>query len=281
MTSESLRLCPARGGGWAVNLPARSLLSLLSLLLPPPLLLSLESLLLSRGSLAGGPAFDPRLRGRTVWLSHGVGVGVWLERVDWSLAETDRTILLSFSKGEVWHQRSGMGARTTVEFLTNVQHIASSARVQAQWRIARRAVLRLELLDILVEAGLVGHMAARELQDPLATKSMFQWLFAHRTLAADKRPLSSCATSVGVQHSCHASARSLAQVACSQQWLARVKRRQRRRLGLGLFGQARGVHDHMGEAFCGAREVSCRSGRAAAVGSSTAWAAVTEGRRRG
>lgn len=98
MTSESFRLCPARGGCWVVNLPARSLLSLLSLLLPPPLLLSLESLLLSRASLGGGPAFELLLRGRTVWLSHGVGVGVWLERVDWSLAETDRTILLSFSK---------------------------------------------------------------------------------------------------------------------------------------------------------------------------------------
>jgi len=212
-----------------VNLPARSLLSLLSRLLPPPLLLSLESLLLSRGSLAGGPVFDPLLRGRTVWLSHGVGVGVWLERVDWSLAETDRTILLSFSKGEVWHQRSGMGGRTTVEFLTNIQHIASSACVQAQWRIARRAVLRLELLDILIEASFVGHMAARELQYPLATKSVFQWLLAHSTLAAHKGPLPPRATSVAVQHSCHASARSLAQVACSQQQrLSRVKRRQRR-----------------------------------------------------
>jgi hypothetical protein len=51
VTSESFRLCPFLV--WAVNLPARSLLSLLSLLLPP-LLLSLESLLLSRGANGWG-----------------------------------------------------------------------------------------------------------------------------------------------------------------------------------------------------------------------------------
>jgi hypothetical protein len=255
VTSESFRLCPALGP-WAWNLPARSLLSLLSLLLPPPLLLSLESLLLSRGFLAGcGLAFESLLRGRTVWLSHGVGVGVWFERVDWSLVDTDRTILLSFSKEEVWHQLSGMGARTTVEFLTNIQHIASSTGVQAQWCIARRAVLRLELLDVLVEAGLVGHMAARELQYPLATKSVFQWLLAHSTLAAHKGPLPPRATSVGVQHSCHASSRSLAQVARSLT-LSRMERRYRRRLQLGLLGEARRVNDHMGRGFCGARGVS-------------------------
>jgi hypothetical protein len=223
VTSESFRLCPARGGCWAVNLPARSLLSLLSLLLPPPLLLSLESLLLSRGSRGGGPAFEPLLRGRTVWLSHGVGVGVWLERVDWSLADTDRTILLSFSKrrsrSAIW-----LGARTTIEFLTNIQHVASSACIQAQWRIARRAILRLELLDVLVEACFVGHMAARELQYPLAAKGVLQGLFTHSALAADKRPLPPCTTPVGIQHSCHASARSLAQVACSQQRLSRMER---------------------------------------------------------
>lgn len=224
MTSESFRLCPARGGCWVVNLPARSLLSLLSLLLPPPLLLSLESLLLSRASLGGGPAFELLLRGRTVWLSHGVGVGVWLERVDWSLADTDRTILLSFSKRRSRISSIWLGARTTVESLTNVQHIPSSACIQAQWRIARRAVLRLELLDVLVEARFVGHMAARELQYPLAAKGVLQRLFTHRALAADKRPLPPCTTSVGVQHSCHASSRSLAQVARSQQGLSRMER---------------------------------------------------------
>jgi hypothetical protein len=44
---------------------------------------------------------DSRLGGRTVWLSHAVGVGVDL--VDWSLAETDRTMLLSFSVEEGPH----------------------------------------------------------------------------------------------------------------------------------------------------------------------------------
>jgi hypothetical protein len=117
-----------------------------------------------------------------------------------------------------------LGARTTVEFLTNVQHIPPSACIQAQWRIARRAVLRLELLDVLVEARFVGHMAARELQYPLTAKGMLQRLFTHRALAADKRPLPPCTTSVGVQHSCHASSRSLAQVARSQQGLSRMER---------------------------------------------------------
>ena len=98
MASESLRVWPFLPG--AVYLPLRSLLSLLSLLLPP-VLLSLESLLLSRGFLVGGLAVESLLCGRTVWLSQGVGVGVWFDLVDWSLADTDRTILLSFSKGRV------------------------------------------------------------------------------------------------------------------------------------------------------------------------------------
>jgi hypothetical protein len=83
--------------------------SRLSLLLSLVSLLSLSRLyampLLSRGSRGGGRAFDSRLGGLTVWLSQGVGVGVF---DDLPSPETDRTILLSFSvipggQSAMWH----------------------------------------------------------------------------------------------------------------------------------------------------------------------------------
>jgi hypothetical protein len=100
VASESLRVWLFR----PLYISARSRLSLLSLLLPVSVLslsLSLASLLPSRSSLACGREEDSRLRGRTVWLSHGVGVGVCCDLSDWSLAATDRTMLLSFSAGMV------------------------------------------------------------------------------------------------------------------------------------------------------------------------------------
>jgi hypothetical protein len=66
-----------------------------------------------------------------------------------------------------------MGTRATIEGLTNIQYVSSPTRVQAQWRIAGRAILRLKLLDIFVEAGFVGDMATGELQDALSTEGMF------------------------------------------------------------------------------------------------------------
>ncbi len=110
MASESFRLWEALDG--AAYRPARSLLSLLSLLLPLLLsllllsLVSLESLLPSLLSRGGGLALDSLLGGRTVWVSQAVGVGVCCDLIDWSLADTDRTILLSFSAEDEDHQLS-------------------------------------------------------------------------------------------------------------------------------------------------------------------------------
>lgn len=48
--------------------------------------------------------------------------------------------------------------------------IAPPRSVQAQGGIARRTMLGFEFADVLVEAGLVGYMGARELQNPFAAK---------------------------------------------------------------------------------------------------------------
>jgi len=82
---ELLRLCD-------LALPYRSRPSLLPLLLPPPLLSRLLSLRCLR-------EFDSRLCGCTVCPSHPDAVCVWFDDLlDWSLVDTDRTILLSFSR---------------------------------------------------------------------------------------------------------------------------------------------------------------------------------------
>jgi hypothetical protein len=67
----------------------------------------------------------------------------------------------------------GMGARTAVELLTNVQNISSSACIQTEGCIAGWTILRFELFDVLVEAGFMRDMSTRELEDPLATQRVF------------------------------------------------------------------------------------------------------------
>jgi hypothetical protein len=110
------------------------------------------------------------------------------------------------------YQHSGMGTRTTVESLTNIQHIPTSACIEAQWRMARRAILRFELFDVLVETRFMGYVAAGELKNPLAAKCVFQRLLAYCTLAADECPLPPCPTAVRIQHSRHSTTGSLAQI---------------------------------------------------------------------
>lgn len=99
-----------------------------------------------------------------------------------------------------------LGAQTTGDLLTDIQHISSTARVQAQWRIAGWAVLRLELLDVLVEAGLVRDVGAGELEDALAAQGVFERFIADGALASNEGPLPARTTSIGVQHTCHATA---------------------------------------------------------------------------
>lgn len=100
-----------------------------------------------------------------------------------------------------------LGRRTIIETLTNIQHISSTARVQAKRRIAGWAVLRIKFLDVLVEACLMRDVTAGELEDALAAQGVFEWFFAHCTLAADKGPLPAVSTSVRIQHSCHTTLR--------------------------------------------------------------------------
>lgn len=57
--------------------------------------------------------------------------------------------------------------------LTQIQDVAASACVQAQRRIARWAVLRFKLFDVLVKAGFVGDVGAGELQHALSAEGVF------------------------------------------------------------------------------------------------------------
>jgi hypothetical protein len=60
--------------------------------------------------------------------------------------------------------------------------------------------LRLEFLDIFVETSFVGDMAAGELQDALATKSVLQRLLTRGALGADERTLTTRLASFCGQH---------------------------------------------------------------------------------
>lgn len=134
--------------------------------------------------------------------SHGVGVLETLRvALCGSLGCTERTMVLNFS-GRSQHTISGArrrGART------KVQDVAASAGVESQWGVACRAILRLKLADVLPEAGLVGNMAARELQDALAAQSVLEGLLAHSALAADEGAVPARAVALDVQNAGHAS----------------------------------------------------------------------------
>lgn len=73
--------------------------------------------------------------------------------------------------------------------LTDIENIASAARVQVQGRIACWAILRLELSYKLVETCLVRNVRARELQNPLAAKRVLQRLLANGAFTPYKGPL--------------------------------------------------------------------------------------------
>jgi hypothetical protein len=77
-------------------------------------------------------------------------------------------MLLSFSVRQTVNQHCGMGQQTVVEALTNVEHIAPSACIEAQGSIACWTRLRVECFNIFVEALFVGDMAAGELQNAFA-----------------------------------------------------------------------------------------------------------------
>lgn len=82
------------------------------------------------------------------------------------------------------------------EELTNIQYVAAPTCVEMKRGVACRAVLRLNLSDKLVEAGLVRDVGARELQYPLAAEGVLQRLLADSALAADKGALAARSTPV-------------------------------------------------------------------------------------
>ena len=86
---------------------------------------------------------------------------------------------------------------------TKVEHVAPSAGIQAERRVARWAVLRVKLLDVLVEAGLVGDMTAGKLEDTLAAKGMLQRLLANGALAPNEGALPAGARAFKLQHTGH------------------------------------------------------------------------------
>ncbi|KAA8617964.1 RING-finger-containing ubiquitin ligase [Pyrenophora tritici-repentis] len=89
---------------------------------------------------------------------------------------------------------------------TNIEHISAPASIETQGGITRRAVLRLEFADILVEAGLMRHMAARELQYPLAPQCVLQVLLTHAAFTSNKRPLAPGPGALNVHDAGHGSA---------------------------------------------------------------------------
>lgn len=110
---------------------------------------------------------------------------VWRWLLELASFCTERTIVLSFSVVLVSTAR-GTPHTTPMAALTQVKHIASAASVQSQGRVARRAVLRLEFADVLVEAGLVRHMPTRELQDTLSTQRVLQRLLTYGAFATNR-----------------------------------------------------------------------------------------------
>lgn len=83
--------------------------------------------------------------------------------------------------------------------VTKVQ-IAASAGVKAQWSVTRRAFLGLEFLDELVETGLVGDMATRQLQNALPAQRVFQRLLACCAFGADQGALTSRFWASSIDH---------------------------------------------------------------------------------
>ena len=96
--------------------------------------------------------------------------------------------------------------------LTNIKDVAAAAGVEAEWRIACRAVMRVKLFHILVEAGAMRDVSAGELEDALAAKRMFERLLTDSAFRPHKRPLPPCPCPIGVEHASLTTACAIPQV---------------------------------------------------------------------
>lgn len=118
-----------------------------------------------------------------------IDAGVWRER----------TILLSFSASKI-RDKLHKGF-TQAERSTDVHHIPTPSRVQAQRSAARGTLARVKMADELVEARFVGDVGAAQLQDAFTAQHVFERFVADDALSSDKCPLSPAGVySVDVQH---------------------------------------------------------------------------------
>lgn len=120
---------------------------------------------------------------------------------------TERTMLLSFSFFKEGSKLAGdlsyVKDHIPCVAHTNVKHIPAAGGVQPQGCITGGAVLAFKLANILVEASLMRHMRAGELQDAFPPESVLQRLFTDGTLAANKGPLATVAVPLDVHHAGH------------------------------------------------------------------------------
>lgn len=85
------------------------------------------------------------------------------------------------------------GVRTKVD-------VSASGRVEAKGGVARRTLLNFEFLDVLVEAGFVRDVAARQLHDALAAERVLEWLLARGACAPNECSLSAPSWRRGINH---------------------------------------------------------------------------------
>ena len=115
-----------------------------------------------------------------------------------SFCATDRTILLSFATAV-----SHAWGYTRFKKLTEIENVPPSEGVQAQRRLARRAVLRIGVPDVFIEAGFMSDMTTRELQHPLSSQGMLEQFLTRGAFSAHKGPFAPGARAIGVEHAGH------------------------------------------------------------------------------
>ena len=118
---------------------------------------------LGSGACAGGPPAKGEID--VLCSSHCAGVGFERDLAESSWADSERTILVIFSRttGSLFKQprarditaRTGDRSR-----LTNIYHVTTPSSIEVKWSLARRTLLAVKLAKELVEAGLMGHVGA-------------------------------------------------------------------------------------------------------------------------
>lgn len=98
------------------------------------------------------------------------------------------------------HQECGGVSQAQRAVRTDIQDIPTATRIQAKWRIACWAVLRLIFPDKLVKTCLVGDMTAGELQDSLSPQCVLERLLTDGTFTAHKSSLPPSLPAINLHH---------------------------------------------------------------------------------